>query len=202
MAEKHTFPVITISREYGAGGRSVAKELSEKLGIEYYDRDFVKLTSRASGYSEEDVRREGEDMSGASRFFNNLLNNTSSYVSSYDAIYQAERAVILKLAENPCIIVGRCANMILRNEGVPSFDIFLYASREERLKRAIELKEFGNMDPQKYLDRRDNLRKTYYKVYTEHDFGNYQDYNICLDTGKIGKQKCAELLADLLNSIG
>ena len=202
MAEKHTFPVITISREYGAGGRSVAKELSEKLGIEYYDRDFVKLTSRASGYSEEDVRREGEDMSGASRFFNNLLNNTSSYVSSYDAIYQAERAVILKLAENPCIIVGRCANMILRNEGVPSFDIFLYASREERLKRAIELKEFGNMDPQKYLDRRDNLRKTYYKVYTEHDFGNYQDYNICLDTGKIGKQKCADLLADLLNSMG
>ena len=97
--------VITISREYGAGGRSVAAALAQRLGIEYYDIDFVRLTAKVSGYSEEDIRREGEDMSNRAKWINQLLDNMSSYTSSYDAIYQAQREVVVNLAKKPCIII-------------------------------------------------------------------------------------------------
>lgn len=193
--------VITISREYGAGGRTVAAALAKELGLEYYDIDFVRLTSKISGYSEEDIRREGEEMSGGSRWINGLLDNMASYTSSYDAIYKAQREVVLELSKKDCIIVGRCSNIILREENIPSFDIFLYADFEHRMKRAAELKENGQMDLAKYVERRDRLRKTYFKAYTKHEIGDYKDYNICLDTGKIGMEKSALILADIIKSL-
>ena len=189
--------VITISREYGAYGRSVAKALSSRLGIEYYDVDFVRMTAKVSGYSEEDVSREGEDMSEGRRFVNHFL-STQAYNSSYDAIFQAQREVILDLAKKPCIIVGRCSNYILREEGLPSFDIFLYADIKDRKVRAEELKEYGKMDVEKYIEKRDHWRKTYYRAYTGREMGEYKDYDISLNIGKIGVDNCIDLLTNLL----
>lgn len=189
--------VITISREYGAYGRSVAKALSSRLGIEYYDVDFVRMTAKVSGYSEEDVSREGEDMSEGRRFVNHFL-STQAYNSSYDAIFQAQREVILDLAKKPCIIVGRCSNYILREEGLPSFDIFLYADIKDRKARAEELKEYGKMDVEKYIEKRDHWRKTYYRAYTGREMGEYKDYDISLNIGKIGVDNCIDLLTNLL----
>ena len=190
--------VITISREYGAGGRSVASGLAEKLGLVYYDVDFVRLTSKVSGYSEEDVLREGEDLSSGAKWINQLLDSMSAYTSSYDKIFEVQRGMILELAKKPCIIVGRCSNRILRDAGIPSFDIFLYADREHRLKRTLELNEYKDMDPAKYMEKRDHLRRNYYKTYTGHEMGDYRDYTICLDTGTIGMKKCVEMLAEIL----
>ena len=189
--------VITISREYGAYGRSVAKALSSRLGIEYYDVDFVRMTAKVSGYSEEDVSREGEDMSEGRRFVNHFL-STQAYNSSYDAIFQAQREVILDLAKKPCIIVGRCSNYILREEGLPSFDIFLYADIKDRKARAEELKEYGKKDVEKYIEKRDHWRKTYYRAYTGREMGEYKDYDISLNIGKIGVDNCIDLLTNLL----
>ncbi len=191
--------VITISREYGAYGRSVAKALSSRLGIEYYDVDFVRMTAKVSGYSEEDVSREGEDMSEGRRFVNHFL-STQAYNSSYDAIFQAQREVILDLAKKPCIIVGRCSNYILREEGLPSFDIFLYADIKDRKARAEELKEYGKMDVEKYIEKRDHWRKTYYRAYTGREMGEYKDYDISLNIGKIGVDNCINLLTNLLKN--
>ena len=107
--EEKRLPVIAINREYGAGGRALASILSEKLGIPYYDRDFVQKTIEESGYEKEDVEREGEEMSKSARVFNNILNSAVSYKSSHDEIYKAEKKVILELAKSPCIMVGRSA---------------------------------------------------------------------------------------------
>lgn len=189
--------VITISREYGAYGRSVAKALSEALGIEYYDVDFVRMTAKASGYSEEDVNREGESISGGRRFINQFL-STSAYNSSYDAIFQAQREVLLDLAKKPCIIVGRCSNIILREEGIETFDIFLHADMECRKQRALQLNEYGKMDVEKYIERCDHWRKTYYRAYTGHEMGEYKDYDISIDVGRIGFDKTVEILVSLL----
>ena len=113
MEGKLKYPVITISREYAAYGRTIAAGLSSRLGIPFYGKDFVKETAKQSGYSEEVIVREGEDMSPASKFMNSLLNNANAYSSSYDGIYKAQKEVILNLAQKPCIIVGRCADHIL-----------------------------------------------------------------------------------------
>lgn len=199
MADKK-YPIITISREYGAGGRSIAKGLSDLLGIPFYDRDFVKKTAAQSGYSVEDIEKEGENMSHAGKLMNDFLNNAISYTSSHDGIYQAQKATILDLAAEDCIIIGRCSNIILREAGIPSFDIFLHADLLHRMKRAAELNENEDqtLDLKKYVEKRDDLRETYYKSYTGHVMGDYHDYDISLDTGALGYDTCIRLLAPLI----
>ena len=130
--------VITISREYAAYGRTIAKGLSERLGIPFYDKDFVKETAKISGYSEEEVNEEGETISPAGSIMNSILNNAAPYTSSHDSIFNAEKELILKLSEKPCIIVGRCADQVLRQAGIDCFSIFLYADLDFRIKRSKE----------------------------------------------------------------
>ena len=151
----NTMPVITISREYGAGGRSIAKGLSKKLGIPWYDRDFVRLTAKRSGYSEEEITDEGETISDSTRFLNSILNNMAAYTSSHDAIYRAQKEAILELARNPCIIVGRCSNKILREAGIPSFDVFLHAAPAIRIKRAGALVPENVSNVEKFVEKVD-----------------------------------------------
>lgn len=201
MSEKKNYPVITISREYAAGGRTVARAVSEKLGIPWYDRVFVEKTAEKSGYSVEEVRKEGEQISPAGSVLNGILNNAAAYISSYDAINAAQKKVILEFAKSPCIIVGRCANFILRDAEIPSFDIFLYADFEFRLKRAAELKENGNIELRRYVDRMDDLRETYYRHYTRHELGDYHDYDLLVNTGRIGLDRCGEYIAGIIDQI-
>ena len=159
MPEKETemnavkkYPVITISREYGALGRTLAAELSERLGIPYYDKDFVKKAADESGYAEEEVKTEGEELKPSSRMLNSILNSAVSYSSSHDAIFKAQKKVVLELAKDPCIIVGRCADHILREAGADVFCIYLYAAVKDRIGRAEELGENGSANIQKYIE--------------------------------------------------
>lgn len=198
MAKLYNCPVITISREYGAGGRSVAKRLSELLGIPWYDKDFVKKTVESSGFSEEDILREGEEMSSRQKFLDSILNSMVSYTSSGDAIFQAQKKEILNLAKEPCIIVGRCANIVLQQAGIPSFDVFLYADMESRMQRASQLNENGDMDLQRYIETRDELRATYHKHYTKADIGDYHNYDLILNTGILGFEKCVDIILHAL----
>ena len=198
MGAEKKYPVITISRQYGAMGRTLAEILSLRLGIPYYDRDFVKKTAEESGYEEEEIEREGEELSTTSRMLNTFLNSAVSYSSSFDAIFKAQKQVVLELAESPCIIVGRCADHILRQAGIDSFNIYLYASVEDRLNRVEELGEFGDMKLDKYIEKRDKKRRTYYKQYTGCEMGDAANYSICLDTGRINIETCADIIEMIL----
>lgn len=196
--EMKKLPVITISREYGAGGRTLAAALSERLKIPYYDRELVTKTMEESGYDEEDVEREGEEMSRPSKVLNNLLNSAVSYSSSHDAMFEAAKKVILELAEEPCIIVGRCANMILAEAGIDAVSIYLHAPFEMRLKRTEELAEYGDITPAKFLEKRDELRRTFYKQYTGYELTDASNYTFCFDVGKISIPRCADIVVNLL----
>ncbi len=194
MTKLNSCPVITISREYAAGGRSVARRLAETLDIPWYDKDFVRKTVSDSGFSEEDILKEGEELSLGQELLDSILNSIVSYTSSGDAIFQAQKAEILTLAKEPCIIVGRCANIILREAGIPSFDVFLYADMESRVKRAAELNENGKMDLEKYIRNRDELRGNYHKHYTKFELGDYHNYDLLLNTGLLGYEKCVDII--------
>ena len=191
-------PVITISREYGALGRTLAAALSERLGIPYYDRDFVRKTAEVSGYGVEDIEREGEDLRRSSQVLNSILNSAVSYTSSHDEIFKAQKKVVLELSKSPCIIVGRCADHILREAGIDAFSIYLYASLQDRMARAQDLAENGDMRLDKYIEKRDRLRRTYYKKYTGCDMGNANNYNICFDTGRIKIETCTDIVLQIL----
>lgn len=192
-------PIITISREYCAGGRTIAKGLSDALGLPWYDRDFVKLTSRISGYSEEEVAQEGEEISETEHFFDSIANNIASFTSSHDAIYKAQKEAIFQLSEQPCIIVGRLSNIILREANIPSFDIYLYADKDIRIERAKARPECPkDSNIKKYVERRDDLRENYYKSYAHRNMNMVSDYSICLDTGEIDYDTCISVLTTVL----
>ena len=193
-----SMPVITINREYGAGGRSLAAVLSEKLGIPYYDRDFVKKTMDESGFDEADVEREGEELSRSSQMIDHFLSGTVPYSSSHDAIFQAEKKVILELSKSPCIIIGRCANRILDEAGIDNISIYLHAPMEKRLKRAEELAEYGETKPEKFLEKRDSQRRTFYKQYTGRDITDASNYTFCFDVGKVSIPACADIVMKLI----
>ena len=177
MSERK-YPVITISREFGAGGHSIARVVSERLGIPYYDRDFAKQAAARSGYSQEDIDREGENLSRSARLLDNILNNSAGY------------------------FIGRCSNLILRNAGIPSLDIFLHADVNLRTEHIQKLGLNGKEDPRKYLTKMDNLRETYFKTYTKHELGTYHDYDLCLDTGTLGYDNCIEIITSLAKQQG
>lgn len=193
--EGKKYSIITIGREYCAGGTSVAERLSKKLNIPWYDRDFAAITAQNSGYTLDEVLEEGEELSEFSRFLNSFLNNATSYTSSFDEIYKAQKEALLMLPR-PCIVIGRCSNLIYEEEGVESFDVFLYADEDVRLERAKD--RDGEHIEMKDIEKKDSKRENYYKNYTKHELADCRDYNICLDTGVMDYDECAELLANIL----
>ena len=102
------------------------------------------------------------------------------------------------MSKENCILVGRCGNVILKEAGVDVFSIFLYADLDVRVERAKNIIDKKNIDIKKFVEKCDARRKNYYKAYTHHLMDCAQDYNICLDTGAIGYDKCISLLADLI----
>ncbi len=200
MAENKNLPVITISREYGAGGRSVARRLSERLGIEFYDIDVVRMAAKESGYTEEDIKQIGEEMSGAASFINHFFTTPASYISAMDHINRIEHEVILKLAmKGPCIIVGRSSAIYLREAGIKCFNVFLHADMPHRIERAKHLNENGKMDLEKYVKQRDAYRKNYIKTYTGHELGAYEDYDLSIDTGVLTYDKAVDLIVSAVS---
>ena len=133
--------IITISREYGAGGHSIGKRVAEELGIPFYDRDILKETVKASGFDSDLVETEQEDVSRTESFFKSLCNVSSLYYNdTQTAIHDVQQAVILHFAqEGPCVILGRCADEILRKAGVESLNVFIYADDIHRAVRASEI---------------------------------------------------------------
>ena len=196
--EKNQYPVITVSREYCAGGRTYAKGLSEALGLPWYDQDLIRKTAAESGYSEQSITEEGETMSSKGRLLDLIMNSAVIYTSSHDGIFRAQKQVILDLGKEPCIIVGRGANVILREAGIRTYDIFLYADMPTRLKRAAELNQNGEYDLQKFVERIDHLRRTYYKNYMKKELGDYHDYDILLNSGIGSVEENVAHLASLI----
>lgn len=191
--------IITISREYCAYGRTVAAALSEALGIPYYDKDFVKKTAEESGFDASLVNEEGESLSPSTKRFDSFLEALhTGYSPARDDIFNAQCKTILELSAEPCIIVGRCANVVLQKAGIPSFDIFLYAEPEARVARFKEM--FGEIrgDALKYIEKQDNDRHTYFKTYTGKEMGDARLYDICLNVGTLGLDAAKEILLSLL----
>ncbi|MDO4804733.1 MAG: cytidylate kinase-like family protein [Lachnospiraceae bacterium] len=201
MAEKK-LPVITINRLYAAYGTTIAEILSDRLGIPYYDKDFVRKTAAESDYELEEVEFRGEEISSRSKLINMILNTTvGTYPDMVRDLYVIQRKVIIELAQNECILLGRCANHILREIGVPTFDIFLYADIEHRRMHAAELEETQDKkDLDKYIAQRDTFRNNYYRTFVGTDIDDCRNYHICLDTGRITPNQCADIIIGLLEN--
>lgn len=197
--------VITISREFGSGGRTIGREVSEQLGWAFYDRALVERLAKESGYSEEFIEKRGEDATTTSSFLFNLA-RSGGYggASGYDGapglsdkLFVMEYNLIKHLPEEgPCVIVGRCSDYILRD--LPdALHVFVFADASFKADRIIRL--YGERDdaPAKRLDEKDKKRKVFYKNYTGRSWGRSQNYDLCLNSGKLGVENCADVIAHL-----
>ena len=200
MADKR-YPVITITRQYAAYGRTVAKKLAERMQLPFYDRDVIRKAAEQSGFSFEEIAQEGEDIGRGSKILNSILNNSAAYSSSHDQIFEAEKHVIIDFAKSgPCIIVGRCATQILKEAGIPAIDVLLYGEIDARCHHALELGEYGRMDVKRYVARRDALRATFCKTYTGADIWDVENYDLCLDSCLLGPDTCVDIIERVLNN--
>ena len=188
--------VITISREYGAGGHTIGKQVARELGIELYDRDIVRETARASGYAAETVQEEEEEVSRGSAILNSILSNSVHFPNTQDAIHEVQQALILQYAKaGPCVILGRCADEVLRSSGIPCLNVFIHASeihRAERMKAETGITDATEL--QRLITRKDHLRRNYYNHYTGRQWGDSHNYHLTLDSGVLGDELCARII--------
>ena len=183
--------IITIGREYGAGGRTIAKRISEVLGIPYYDKDIIRMTAEKTGFSEEMIH-DTEETSGARNLFNWLMPSGSA--SSYDQAIMAQAQTIRHIAkQGPCVIVGRGADYILRD--FPNLvNVFVYAEEADKVKYAMDT--FGETREQaiRRVRHSDAARESYYHYLTKGKWGNLANYHLTLNSSPIGKEACADII--------
>ena len=187
--------IITISREFGSGGRTVGKRVAEKLGIPCYDAELVNKIAEESGYAKEYVEEQGEYTSGG--WLSTILSDRSNGLTNQDRLWSIQSRVITELAEQgPCVIVGRCADYVLR-EKADCLTVFIHASLEKRAERIV--KEYGETDesPEDRVKDKDKRRESYYRFYTDMKFGDARHYDLCLDSGELGLDKCVDIIAQL-----
>lgn len=192
------YKVITISREFGSGGRTIGKRLAEKLNYKFYDSELVKKVANESGYDKDFIEKHGEYASSTSRLMFSMSRNVgaiNSYNSVYDEIYIAQQKVIEDLAnEGNVVIVGRCADYILRNRD-DVLNVFIYAPIESRKKRIIEeYKEVEGKPIDKRIKECDQKRKTYYKTYTGQEFGDVHNYDLSINSSLFTIDGSVELI--------
>lgn len=189
--------IITISREYGAGGHSIGQQVAQELGIPFYDRDIVRETAKASGFELDLVESEGEDVSKATSIFKSICAiSSSNYLDTQDTIHDVQQAIILRLAqEGPCVILGRCADEILRCAGVDSINVFIHADDVHRAVRVSEMTGSTNAtEIQKLMAKKDASRHNYYNHYTGKKWGDSHNYHLTLDSGALGYDLCVKLI--------
>lgn len=188
--------VITISREYGAGGHTIGRRVAQELGLEIYDKDIVRETVKASGFDAETVQHEEEEVSKTGSFLKSILSSSAYYPNTQDAIHDYQKAVILRFAQaGPCVILGRCADEILRTSGIPCLNVFIHASDIHRVERVRELTgETNPTELQRIMARKDALRRNYYVHYTGKHWGDSHNYHLTLDSGVLGYDLCVEMI--------
>ncbi len=193
--------VITIARGYGSGGKTMGKMLSERLGINYYDRQLIRLASDDSGVHERLFGRVDERVnlsklfrSDVSHYDGNIIHPEHSDYLSEKNLFSLQAKVIKQLAEKEsCIIVGRCADYILA--GHPNLiRVFIYAGEEFCTEKVMEL--FGRSRKEAAQDIRkfDQYRSEYYRYYTGNDWDNARNYDLCLNSERLGFDGCAEAI--------
>ncbi len=191
--------IITIGREFGSGGRTIAKMTGEQLGIPVYDNELLAKIAEESGFAKEYISEKSEHTSLGdlvARGLSGFGNYTQMTADAY--LWKMQRKVIIELAEKePCIIVGRCADYILRDKA-DCLKAFIYASLEKRAERITTV--YGDVSketPEKRLRDKDKRRGAFYSYYTDMAWGDPHNYNICLDSGALGFEKCRDILCSL-----
>lgn len=194
--------IITVSREFGSGGRSIAKQVAESLGWAYYDKELVKQVAVETGLSESFIEEEGEyapNKSWLSYIFSSHSGTPGvmNGLSIDDFLWVMQRKIVLDIAEKGnCVIVGRCADFILKDQK-DCLHVFIHSNMDARAERIVRMYGESESTPKKRLEDKDKSRRLYYKRHTGREWGMSQNYGLSLDSSIFGQDKCAEIIIGL-----
>lgn len=197
--------IITISRQYGSGGREIGEKLAKELGIPFYDNEIITRAAKESGFAEAAFHRAEQKAT------NSLLYSIAMGLNSYgnqdfgfsnlsldDRIYLAQSEVIHKIAEEgPCVIVGRCADYVLRNTK-NVVNVFIWAEIDSRVHRAIEKYEMPQHKAAEQIFKIDKRRANYYNYHANEKWGRADNYHLCIQSDFLGIDGTVELLKNML----
>ena len=193
--------IITISREFGSGGRSIGREVANRLGIPFYDKELVDQIAVESGFSPKYIEEHGEHAPSTSRlsyaFSHQGVPGFMNGMSTADFLWSIQCSVILQLAEQgPCVIVGRNADYILKDR-TDCLDVFIHADMDYRADRIVRLYGESEKSPEARLLEKDKRRKVNYQHYTGGTWGMATNYDLCLNSGVLGTENCVDIIVSM-----
>ncbi len=198
--------VITISRGFGSGGRTIGKMLSEDLGMKYYDKDLIRLASEESGINERffglvDEKLKGSFLRKGGVYKGDVISPDSPEFTSDQNLFNYQAKIIKQLADKePAIIVGRCADYILRDRD-DVIRVFIYSDMVTAVKNVVNMYGVSEKEAQRLIVKTDKERSEYFKHYTGQDWENAKNYNLCLDTSRLSYDECVEIIKGYINIV-
>lgn len=197
--------IITISREFGSGGRTIGRMVAQKLGIPFYDKELVDQIAVESGFAPKYIEEHGEHAPGLSRlayaFAPQGVPGVMNGLSTADFLWNIQCNVILQLAEKgPCVIVGRNADYILKDRE-DTLHAFIHADMKFRADRIVRLYGESEKSPEARLQEKDKRRKVNYQHYTGRTWGQAQNYDITLNSSALGIENCVDIIVNMVSII-
>lgn len=202
--------IITITRQYGSGGHDIGKLVSEKLGINFYDKELISLVAKESGMSPEVFENADEKATNSLLYslsvglynYGNGFSSTMDDLPVNDKLYLLQHKIIKEKAESESfVVVGRCADYILK-EYDNVVRVFIYADLDCRIKRAVEKKGIEQSRAKQAVTRADKNRANYYSFYSGQKWGNPNNYDLCINTTNLSVEQAADLILKYLEVIG
>ena len=188
--------IITISREFGSGGRFIGEEVAKKLGIAYYDKSIIGQIAEKSGLSREYIQENAELAPKKGLFAYALAGRDITGKSVEDMVYEAQRKVILELAEKaPCVIIGRNADYILKDRD-DVLNVFIHGDMPEKIQRITGLYNVEEQEAVKMMADTDKRRMTNYIFYTNQKWGRASNYTLCLNSSQLGYDRCQKIIME------
>ena len=188
--------IITISREFGSGGRFIGEEVAKKLGIAYYDKNIIGQIAEKSGLSPEYIQENAELSPKKGLFAYAFSGRDITGKSVEDMVYEAQRNIILELAEKePCVIIGRNADFILKDRD-DVLNVFIHGDMLEKIKRITGLYNVKEKEAVKMMADTDKRRRTNYNFYTDQNWGKASNYTLCLNSSQLGYDRCEMIIME------
>ena len=188
--------IITISREFGSGGRFIGEEVAKKLGIAYYDKNIIDQIAEKSGLSPEYIQENAELSPKKGLFAYAFSGRDITGKSVEDMVYEAQRNIILELAEKePCVIIGRNADYILKDRD-DVLNVFIHGDMPEKIKRITGLYNVKEKEAVKMMADTDKRRRTNYNFYTDQNWGKASNYTLCLNSSQLGYDRCEMIIME------
>ena len=188
--------IITISREFGSGGRFIGEEVAKKLGIAYYDKNIINEIAEKSGLSPEYIQENAELSPKKGLFSYAFAGRDITGKSVEDMVYEAQRKVILDLAQKePCVIIGRNADYILRDRD-DVLNVFIHGNMPEKIQRITRLYNVDEQEAVKMIEDTDKRRRANYNFYTEQSWGKASNYTLSLNSSQLGYDRCEKIIIE------